>query len=661
MRSETMKKIFCILAFAGAFLLEGAPDTVYASKFGFDPADATKCLQKAIDSGAKKVIVENMGTPWNVLPIKLRSDQHILFKAGTIVQAVRGKYHGKGDSLFTAVNSQGITLEGEKGATLRMWKKDYQNPKLKYSRSQWRNTIMLDGCYNVTIKNLIIKSSGGDGIYLGRTYGKEGRIACRNILIENCLIDDHHRQGISVISAAGLIIRNCTISNTKGTEPEAGIDFEPNYPDEIFRDILVENCRFLNNNWSGINWSVSSMLPVDITIRDCYIYSKSAASPLSFCSLEPYYQSGGGTVRIENCKVENTGSAIHFMNFVDDTNYKVIFKNVELAERKINGKILAPSPVIFSCSSPLITGNGGAFFDQVKITNYKDVPVFSLQSFRGGVNVQNVSGNVIHNGKNLDVAQVIAGESSLHRAPYKEPSFRFKAPEGRPVPAVTNSPGFRGVSEVVIWDDRGENISFAIEHRFFDRRPGTKIRGKIWKYCLISPSGKKIFLPEFAVPQTGAVCKKDFNIKAAETGLYTLELITMPRHNRLLTLFYGKGSLRWGFRGNKETQGALLIRNQPGLGAPSKVDGVFEVPAGVKEFWIDSDVHHLTITDPAGKTYSLPRIRSQQQRLTVKRPDAGKREIWKIKMEKFVSQTALFSENLPGIIAADPARLVLSK
>ena len=37
---------------------------VKASSFGFDPADATRALQAAIDSGAAKVIVDNPGKPW---------------------------------------------------------------------------------------------------------------------------------------------------------------------------------------------------------------------------------------------------------------------------------------------------------------------------------------------------------------------------------------------------------------------------------------------------------------------------------------------------------------------------------------------------------------------------------------------------------------------
>ncbi len=37
-----------------------------ASWWGFDPDDATGALQAAINSGAKRVIVDNVGKPWTV-------------------------------------------------------------------------------------------------------------------------------------------------------------------------------------------------------------------------------------------------------------------------------------------------------------------------------------------------------------------------------------------------------------------------------------------------------------------------------------------------------------------------------------------------------------------------------------------------------------------
>jgi hypothetical protein len=43
----------------------------------------------------------------------------------------------------------------------------------------------------------------------------------KNILIQDVISDDNYRQGMSVISVVGLRVKNCTFSNTNGTEPQA--------------------------------------------------------------------------------------------------------------------------------------------------------------------------------------------------------------------------------------------------------------------------------------------------------------------------------------------------------------------------------------------------------------------------------------------------------
>ena len=97
---------------------------VYASKLGYDPADATQALQLAIASGAQKVVVENRGTPWIVDKIQLADDQEVFFEKGVVVQAKRGAFKGTGDCLFTARLKKNVTLNGY-GATFKMWKEDY--------------------------------------------------------------------------------------------------------------------------------------------------------------------------------------------------------------------------------------------------------------------------------------------------------------------------------------------------------------------------------------------------------------------------------------------------------------------------------------------------------------------------------------------------------
>src|SRR5208282_1342000 len=150
-------------------VLAGQRDDANAAWWGFDAADSTAALQAAIDSHARRVLVPYLGAPWIARPITLRSDQEIDFEPGVLILAKRGEFQGGGDSLLSAVGVSNLTLRGY-GATLRMWKKDYQN--LPYKKAEWRMGIAIRGCRNVRVEGLRVESSGGDGFYVDGDAGR---------------------------------------------------------------------------------------------------------------------------------------------------------------------------------------------------------------------------------------------------------------------------------------------------------------------------------------------------------------------------------------------------------------------------------------------------------------------------------------------------------
>jgi len=238
-----------------------------ASWWGFDAEDATACLQGAIDSGARRLIVEDMGTPWVVMPIELRSHQEIVFEEGVEVVAKRGEFHGGGDALFSARGVESVTLRGE-GATFRMWREDYANPDL-YTKAEWRHCLQLRGVRNVRVYGLTLAESGGDGIYIGA--GLAGATNT-DVLIKNVTCDGNYRQGISVITAENLRIEDTILRNTSGTWPQAGIDFEPNDPRERLVNIVMRNCLSENNTYGyvvNITPHNAPTRPVSMRFENC--------------------------------------------------------------------------------------------------------------------------------------------------------------------------------------------------------------------------------------------------------------------------------------------------------------------------------------------------------------------------------------------------------
>lgn len=221
--------------------------------------DYTKQLQKAISEN-RYVIMPNFTVLINDKGLDIPSNRVIVFQDQSKL-----KMKPSNKTNFAAMNLRAVsnvllfspTIEGERHQHLS-------------SKGEWGMGISVLSSRNIQIINAHITDNWGDGIYLGQT----GPNTNRNITINHGLIDGNRRNGISVITARGLTISNLIISNTHGTNPAAGIDFEPNNSTQILQDIRVENIFTFNNFNQGIficlNEYNNSSNPIDIVIRNHY-------------------------------------------------------------------------------------------------------------------------------------------------------------------------------------------------------------------------------------------------------------------------------------------------------------------------------------------------------------------------------------------------------
>ena len=227
--NTTRKSKGCFFAAAVYGMLPAlAGDCVKVSSFGWNAEDSTAALQAAFDSGASKVIIDHQAGDWISRPLFItNSNIEVVLADGVTLKAKRGEFYGRNDCLVRITGGiSNIVLRGEGKAVLKMNKADYQNPKNKYSFSEWRHAVSILKAQNVTVKDLTILSSGGDGVYVRGT---------KDVTLENLVVRDHHRQGMSPISVDGMTVRRCCFNDTFGTPPNCGIDMEPN---------RESNCKF---------------------------------------------------------------------------------------------------------------------------------------------------------------------------------------------------------------------------------------------------------------------------------------------------------------------------------------------------------------------------------------------------------------------------------
>jgi len=368
-------------------VMEGQCTEASAAWWGFDAEDATPFLQAAIDSPVKRLIVPYMGDPWIVTPLRLRSGIEIVFEPGVVVLAKQGAFKGKGDSLFTAVDASDITLRGY-GAVLRMRKKDYQGPE--YEKAEWRMALDFMGCSRVRIEGLRLESSGGDGIYLGATANQP---YCEHVVIRDVVCHDNHRQGISVISAIDLLIENCVLSGTKGTNPQAGIDFEPNQAIEKLENCVVRHCVMENNHGAGILVYLKPLsresAPVSLLFEDCLVRGGDDTG-IGVGAIKD--DGPGGLIEFRNCTVEGAAKGGLYLYDKSPERARVRFvncawKDVGVGHRK--------APLVLGLRRPELAGRfGGVDFMDCYVVDSEDRPFLAIEPDNAKRGVQDIQGRI---------------------------------------------------------------------------------------------------------------------------------------------------------------------------------------------------------------------------------------------------------------------------
>ena len=333
----------------------GRTETAKASWWGFDPADSTKALQAAFNSRGKRIVVEDMGKPWIVTTIRLPSDKEIIFESGVVVEAKRGEFLGKSDCLFLANGSKNLTLRGN-GATLRMHKSDYHKPP--YELAEWRHALSLRGCENVTVEDLTLADSGGDGIYLGVGSNNATNL---NITIRNVVCDGNNRQGISVITAENLLIEDCAFINTRGTAPEAGIDFEPNRPQERLVNCVLRNCRSENNAGHAYHFYLGQMHadspPASIRLENCTSKGNERYSTYLGIANRKGERTIRGSVEYIDCRFDADQGAAVYINGNEADGCKIRLERCEIIRRDEADSRVAPITIVAPRQLDLDAGN----------------------------------------------------------------------------------------------------------------------------------------------------------------------------------------------------------------------------------------------------------------------------------------------------------------
>ena len=395
-----MKKI--ILSYTLFFLIfcgkASYASKVLASSFGYNTTDVTTAFGSAITSNVDTVVIDFVGNGEWVITSSIFfnvANKVIIFEPNVKLIAKPGAFIADVPLLkFTL--GQNIKISGY-GATFQM-------QKVEYTTGEFRHTLHLENSNGIVVEGLILKDSGGDGIYIGGENTLSASPYCENVIVKDCIMDNNRRQGMSVISAKNLLVSNCLFKNTNGTLPEAGLDVEPYETYQRIENCKFSKCRFTNNNGHGIELAFFYMdntsAPVSVTFEDCYV-SQNHAITNTYQATEIYANAKcespvSGVVTFNNCLVENSQwsafACRNPSNKVQINFNNSIFKNVSQAA------ILYNNPIWLEiCDYNLpAQGFGGVNFNNVLIDYSSNMAVIGTYGQPApAAGLQNITGNLI--------------------------------------------------------------------------------------------------------------------------------------------------------------------------------------------------------------------------------------------------------------------------
>jgi parallel beta-helix repeat protein len=169
---------------------------------------------------------------------------------------------------------------------------------------------------NVTVSGVNVSECWGDGIYICD--------ASSNITITNCISNHNRRQGLSITAGNTFLISGCTFSNTTGTDPQCGIDIEPNGSVPV-TGVHITNCQIFGNAGGGVQQGNVGNVASGTLLENCNIYSNGGGG----------YNDGG----------------IRFVETHDN-----IIRNNNI-HNNLNGGIMLDTNAGIGCPNTTLTGN----------------------------------------------------------------------------------------------------------------------------------------------------------------------------------------------------------------------------------------------------------------------------------------------------------------
>lgn len=184
------------------------------------------------------------------------------------------------------VNIVGGTVEGERAQHTG-------------TGGEWGMGLNILGTKHLVVEGVTAKETWGDGFYVSNSSS--------DVTFCNVVATHNRRQGLSIISVDGMVVKNSTFNDTDGTAPQAGIDIEPNSGDTA-KNIQITGSTANGNSGAGmmIYAGASNATVTSVTFDGNSIASNKDSGLV-------IYTASGNSI-VNNTITNNTGDGITLEN-----------------------------------------------------------------------------------------------------------------------------------------------------------------------------------------------------------------------------------------------------------------------------------------------------------------------------------------------------------
>ena len=254
--------------------------------------------------------------------------------------------------------------------------------------------ILLRGCVNIRLQNLVLERAQTDGLCI--SFGNR---ESENLTAKNVKSRYNSRMGLTIGGLKGGLFEDCTFSYSgygseayEGHAPRAGIDIEPNRSEYKVQDIRFDNCNIENNKGGQILLSHISTTK-DIKFNNCIITSSKDSRrfamignarsyaftncyfDLGQSSIYPVWHKDGVHARFTNCIIRSSSQGMNIVR-----------------AHKNSSVTIDSCKFIYSGSSILTTYFPFIRMRNVRFTNSSiDIPLKYLRKKKPSVILENIS------------------------------------------------------------------------------------------------------------------------------------------------------------------------------------------------------------------------------------------------------------------------------